>query len=798
VKIAGADCKRCPLRNRTPVLPQPFTGQPKFIFAGQSPGISEEIERRYFCGWSGNYFDLVLEKLDIPRRQLYVCNVLLCRADDLGPAERRRAIECCSGRLWNEVKRFKCKTVLAAGMDAMWAFMEYSGTEWIGPVYDVEEGRYKGWHVLPTLHPAFVSRFRGYGPVFTAHLERIWKYVHGELPPWKWPPIEVEENDRAKKLLTAILHSRELVAFDVENIPKGPEKGKLLCLGVGDTKRAVSLDWPIQRRDLLNLILKIHASKKVRKVAQFGQHDTWILGLHDIAVGGYVEDTLPMHQTLAPEMSQKKLGHDLGFVGCIHWHMPRYKTEFGGDDANKYVNADPTERKFYNARDCVTTALNAKAMLAELEEDPVQLSLYRESFALGQIAIKMKRVGLLADGSRYARHDYILRRRQRRAGKLLRKIARKIGFKDFNPGSGRQLQELFFKKLKVVPTRYSKKTGAPSLKEEALLGLLTHPKEIVGVCARLTLAYRRWVKLRGFLKKLPRGGGRIHPSIRVNAARSGRWIVTEPPLTTLPKPVVAMVKSGPNKGKKRVVAPGMRDVFVAAEGWTIVEADYKQLEQWILSVLADDTTALGWRAAGLDIHRLTAAAMLGLTPEAVTKPQREFFKRFRYGHNYRGSDRRLHAVLVPDFPDVTLEQVHHFRDLISRQHPRIVLFQDRLFEQAKETDCVVAPISGRVKRFYGQVKITEVCNYPIQMTAADLINRAIREVDREFGDWSVHRILLQIHDALLVETRKPKQAMRILKNAMERPVILNNKPARFEVDFKVGPSWGELQEVEFK
>ena len=796
MKIAGARCRVCPLRNRTPVLPQPFTGQPKLIFAGQSPGLTEEIEKRYFCGWSGNYFDLVLDKLNIPRRQLYICNVMLCRADDISPADRRKAIECCSGRLWNEVKRFKCKTVLAAGMDAMHAFMNYSGTEWIGPVYDVEEGRYAGWHVLPTLHPAFVFRFRGYGPVFTAHLERAWKYVYGKLPPWKWPPVVTEENDRAKTVLQALFHSRELVAFDVENVPKGPNRGKLLCVGLGDTRRAVSLDWPIQRKDLRDLVLHILASPRVKKLAQFGQHDVTVLEAHDVEVCGYTEDTLPMHQTLAPEMTQKKLGHDLGFVGCIHFHMPRYKTEFGGDDVTKYETADPEERKVYNARDCITTALNARELLGELKEDPVLFGLYRESFALGQIAIKMRRVGLLADSSRYVRHEYILRRRQRRAGRLLKRIAKKLGFKEFNPGSGPQLQALFFKKLRVVPSRYSKKTGKPSLKEEALLALLTHPKELVGMCARLTLAYRRWQKLRGFLKKLPKDGGRIHPSIRVNAARSGRWIVTEPPLTTLPKPVTAIVKAGPNKGKKRVIAPGMRDVFVAEPGWTMVEADYKQLEQWILSVLADDTAALEWRAAGLDIHRITTQSMLGR--EEITKQEREFFKRFRYGHNYRGSDRRLHAVLTADFPDVTLEQVHYFRERLNRQHPRIVSFQDELFKKAKETDTITAPISGRVKHFYGQVKITEVCNYPIQMTAADLINRAIREVDTAFDDWSTHRILLQIHDALLVETRKPLAAMRILKTAMERPVILDGKPTSFEVDFKAGKSWGELQEVDFK
>jgi DNA polymerase-1 len=753
-----------------------------------SPGEREEEEGRYFAGKTGDILDICLSDLRFSRRDCYLTNVLLCRADDVSPKHRKEAILRCQPRLARELKKVKTThTISALGMDAMQSLCGFSGTQWIGPSYP-GKGDFSSWTVFPTLHPAFcnTNRFPAYGMVLENHIEFAWKYANGKLKPWRWPRnMAWQYGEKLEKILRSFLAHKRPVTVDVENAGKNAETALLRCIGIGNKFAAASIPYPFKNHRWESLVRDVLTEPSLPKIFQYAQHDITSLEAYDLEVHPYVFDTLNAHQILAPEMTQKNLGHDLGFIACTHFHMPRFK----GQSTQWYRDAPQDELGPYNCKDLVTTDLCRRELAPQLRDVHNGQALFDESLALAKIAIKMRRAGMMCDSSKYKHHDRTLKMRQTKVANQLQGLVGKLGkdFSDFNPGSSKQLHKLFFDKFKIKPRKWSKLTKKPTLDESVLATLVTHPNQLVCTCARWVLAYRRWQKLRGFLKSLPPEGGLVHPAIRVNAARSGRWVFKDPALTILPKPVM--------KGKK-IIAPGLRDIFIARPGYTFIEADYKMLELWILAILANDEMLLDWRASGVDVHKMTVSELTGKPIHKVTKAQRTFFKRFRFGHNYRGSDRKLHASLVVDFPDITLEQVKIFREGLYRAHPRITAYQDALsaFAKKEENDYVQAPLSGRRKKFFGRVKITEVANYPIQMTAADIINKAIREVDQCI-DWSKHLLTLQVHDALIGESKKPKQFIKILKTAMERPVELNGKKWNFEVEIKMGKSWGTAKEI---
>lgn len=419
---------------------------------------------------------------------------------------------------------------------------------------------------------------------------------------------------------------------------------------------------------------------------------------------------------------------------------------------------------------------------------------YEQYLDLSAIALKMRAEGVQVDPSRFEQHRKRFRRARNRARRSLQKLAATFGMEDFNPHAPIQVGELFFAHLDVPPTRWTD-SGAPSLNHEAAKKLLTHPDIIVRVAARELLKHRKNSKLlKTFIDGLELdGSNKIHPEWKCWGAITRRWSCKGPNLQQVPKPVVRLLKSKDKDGnrRKKVVYPGLRDLYVAAPGRYIIEADYSQLEARIVAILANDKPLLDGYRKGDDVHALNAVMLFGM----LTKPLRNLAKLFLYACLYGAEAKTIWHDLVPQFPQLTLTDIIRARDRFFKFHWAIAVWHERERNIVRKRGYIEIPNSGQQITFHlGEPDLNQALNIPVQGTGADLMNRAIIKLDRAI-DWKREKILMQIHDAIILETDNPLRTARKLKRYMEEPIMLNGKSHSFPVDFKVGRSWGDAQEM---
>lgn len=240
-----------------------------------------------------------------------------------------------------------------------------------------------------------------------------------------------------------------------------------------------------------------------------------------------------------------------------------------------------------------------------------------------------------------------------------------------------------------------------------------------------------------------------------------------------------------------VKTPGLRSLFRAKKGRYLVEADYSQLELRIVALLANDEPYLETFKLGKDVHRVNAADFYGITEDEVTDKERESGKTVVYGLGYGGGVDTIYSQIAPKFPAITKEMI---RLLISRyytKHPAIKAFQDKNLQNALDLGYVQEPLTGAVYPFYGDIKPTVVFNFPIQTAAAYIVKKAMKRIAARLN-WIDEAILMQIHDALVLEGPNWQRLVRILKQEMTKAVSFGSASMVFPVDIKVGTNWGEL------
>lgn len=267
----------------------------------------------------------------------------------------------------------------------------------------------------------------------------------------------------------------------------------------------------------------------------------------------------------------------------------------------------------------------------------------------------------------------------------------------------------------------------------------------------------------------------IRTQWRAGLKVTGRWGSANPNLQNIPK--------------------SLRGLFQAREGMYFVEADYSQLELRILAYLAQDAPLLKAYSEGSDVHTLNARDLF--QKDKVNPNERKLAKVFVYGVNYGGSEKTIHQQLAPGFPTLTLEMVEKLKQRWEEAHPDIVSWQDRQLQGARKNKYVECPLSGRRFYFYmGKVEPTKCYNFVIQGTAADLMNEAILDIDKSIDEgWGKGaEILIQLHDAILLEGTNPPAMYELLGTHMEKDL----GQMKFPVDISLGKTWGEMKEYDGK
>ncbi|MBS5149325.1 MAG: DNA polymerase I, partial [Veillonella sp.] len=315
-----------------------------------------------------------------------------------------------------------------------------------------------------------------------------------------------------------------------------------------------------------------------------------------------------------------------------------------------------------------------------------------------------------------------------------------IAGETFNINSPKQLGVILFEKMNL-PIIKKTKTGYST--DAEVLDMLRHESPIV----EKILAYRSVAKLvstycEGLAVLINDKTKRIHTTFNQMVTATGRLSSSDPNLQNIP------VRT--EKGRE------IRALFYPGAGYdTLVSADYSQIELRILAHLSGDEALIKAFVDGKDIHRFTAAEVLGKSQEDVTSEERSHAKAINFGIIYGISDFGLSRDL-----GITRGEAKNYIDLYFSRYPKVKEYMDRMVQEAHET--------GKVRTMFGrQRELPDInsrnfnrrsfaertaMNTPIQGTAADIIKLAMNQVEKKLEDGNfTSRLLLQVHDELVLE-----------------------------------------------
>jgi DNA polymerase-1 len=349
----------------------------------------------------------------------------------------------------------------------------------------------------------------------------------------------------------------------------------------------------------------------------------------------------------------------------------------------------------------------------------------------------------------------------------------------FNLESPKQLQEVLFGKL-GLPVKRKTPTGQPSTAEDVLEELAEEFE-----LPRIILDYRGMAKLRStYTDKLPGQinprTGRVHTSYHQAVAATGRLSSTDPNLQNIP------IRTP--EGRR------IRQAFIAPAGHVLVAADYSQIELRIMAHLSGDAGLLDAFARDQDIHQATAAEVFGAAaPEQVTPEQRRAAKAINFGLIYGMSAFGLARQL-----GIERGAAQKYVDLYFERYPGVKRYMDETRGTAREQGFVETVFGRRLylpeinsrnaqMRQYAE---RSAINAPMQGTAADIIKRAMLDVHRWLAGNPHARLLMQVHDELVLEVAEDRvdAVLAELRGHMTTAATLR-VPLR--VDIGVGRNWDE-------
>jgi DNA polymerase-1 len=423
----------------------------------------------------------------------------------------------------------------------------------------------------------------------------------------------------------------------------------------------------------------------------------------------------------------------------------------------------------------------ADALNARLEKEKIEYDYQKESLdavyqkiemPLVPLIYEMERTGFRIDPAVLADLSVEM---ERELGKLCKKIYRLAG-REFNIASPTQLGDIFEELNFEVSRRTT--TGKISTSRDVLDELAAKYE-----LPRLIIEHRELSKLKGtYVDALPAlinpEDGRIHTTLNQTSTATGRLSSTDPNLQNIPI--------------RTEMGQRIRRAFIPADGHVLLSADYSQIELRLLAHITKDPVMLETFRQGEDIHARTAREVFGAKSGEQAREARRMAKIVNFGIAYVIGPFGL-ATRV----GISRSEAKKVIENYYRTYTGVKKFMDELPDRARENNCVVRSIFGRLRRLpdldsKGTARARaerEAINMPMQGSASDIIKLAMLRVTEALRrEKSKARMILQIHDELVFEVPKKeaKETREIVRNAMENAATLE-VPLVVEVGF--GSNW---------
>ena len=529
----------------------------------------------------------------------------------------------------------------------------------------------------------------------------------------------------------------------------------------------------------LNTIVKILgeaiSNNQTKLVGQNLKFDLPILNRHGIKVTEFLGDTMLMSYVL--NSTGTRHGLDRMAVHYLQYQPMKYEEVAGS--ASKQINFAQVEipaATFYAAEDADITFRLFNLLDKKLQKEPKLINLLKTlEYPMLKSLLRVETNGAKINTNMLAEYSKELGLKIDK----LSKTAFKMAGEEFNMDSPKQLVEILYNKLELPVLKKTPK-GQPSTNEDTLQRLAEEyelPKVII--------QYRGLAKLKStytdsLINIQHPDTKRIHTSYQQAVTSTGRLSSTEPNLQNIP------IKTA--EGRK------IREAFVAEKGNVLISADYSQIELRIMAHLSGDKNLTHAFNNNIDVHSATASEIFDVPLEEVTTDHRRSAKAINFGLIYGMSAFGLTRQL-----GIPRHEAQAYLDTYFERYTGVREYMDSTKELAKK-NLYVETILGR------KLHVTEInasnglrrqaaeraaINAPLQGSAADIIKKAMIDVDEWIGEDNLNiKMIMQVHDELIFEVKKDfalealVQVTKLMESAVQLDIPL-------VVDANQGANWNE-------
>lgn len=514
-------------------------------------------------------------------------------------------------------------------------------------------------------------------------------------------------------------------------------------------------------------------SSSYKKIGQNIKYDALVLRNAGIELAGTTVDTMILSYITHPEA--KSHGLDSLAADYLNRRLITY-SEMTGNGKNQICFSEVEIEKAtrYAAEDADITWQLAEKLLSELKPGDQEKLFSAVEMPLVDVLTRMEWIGIRIDAA-------LLGELSGQMGQQLEALEQQIHESaggPFNINSPKQLGEILFEKL-GLPKGKKTKTGWSTNVE--VLSALAEEHQI----AAKILEYRSISKLKNtYTDALPKminpATGRVHTSFNQAVTATGRLSSSDPNLQNIP------IRT--TEGRR------IREAFIPQAGWTLLSADYSQVELRVMAHMANVPALKESFAAGEDIHRRTASEIFNVFPELVTDNMRRQAKTINFGVLYG-----MGAFSLAKDLGISRAEAQQFIDQYFERYPAVLKYLEEKKAEAREHQyvttilgrrCAIPEINSKngAIRSYAE---RNAINYPIQGSAADIIKVAMVNIDRCLQQEKLQtRMLLQVHDELVFEVPNPElnRVIELVRQEMEHAVSLD---LPLKVDIGSGENWAQ-------
>lgn len=777
----GARCGDCRFKALGAIPVQPKGGRGPLVIVDSFPTAYDDKAGHSVPTRASRLLDNTLESLNGSAHQTWA--TLCAPPETSDEADLKQAIGCCAPRLAAEVEQARTSLpgdsrqwILALGDEAFWATTGKSGSSesWKGSPIN---GILPGTKVLPSYQPRHVVSKDGrkLSKLFYKHVERALKFATGRLGDFVWPRDIVDDGPELEAALTTIALHAEAggeYAFDIET--RGLElTSDISCISFATTAVSCCVQLPTSARydALIRRILRSGHSVG-QNISAF---DRRCLAAHGYVLTYFYDDTL-----LAASILDPQLPKNLGALVGAESHAEAHKASFKADKETgilqgDWLSTDPIverNRRIYCLRDSYTTLLVWVVQQQRLEIYGKEL--YYTLKQLDRIMLRLRESGCEWDFLAAAELDVKYSEKRAEALAILKKAAASLGMPDFNPGSPKQVAELFYVKCGIPPFKWTD-TGAPSTDEDVLTELLKSDNEYASKFAFKLLDFREADKALGtYIRGMaPASGARVYGEWRAHTTPTGRFSCTGVPLQTL--------------------SSEMRRLIRATGDKLIVEADLAGAELRTVALFAAETTMLQIFADGGDLYSIIARQMFQDDSIAKGHKLRQLAKVVILASNYGAAADTAYGIIVKDesirknFPNLTIREVKAMQNAYFKVCPRIPMWWEEEAEESLARGYYYDPLFGAKLDFWGPVDRSLMANFPNQDAVARYMNKALLRIDPQL-DPANDVIITVVHDSITIETSKEriKLVESLLHKEMRGLLSYKGRSVDMIVESKIG------------